>query len=40
METVLAPAPLTVKVVRPLMAHVPVMLVGWDLTVALVLFYY
>ena len=37
-ETVLAPAPLTAKLVRPLMAHVAVMLAGWGLTVALVIF--
>ena len=38
-ETVLATAPLTAKVVRPLTANVAVMLVGWDQTVALVIFF-
>ena len=37
-QTVPAPAPLTAKLVKPLMAHVAVMLVGWGLTVALVIF--
>ena len=35
-QTVLAPAPQTAKLVKPLTVHVAVMLVGWGLTVALV----